>query len=132
MNTILPFGPTYSDARGVIEMVIENADLKSVSTIMSKPNTTRASHWHKKDSHYCLVLEGEIWYYERPVGSTEKPKMVIVETGQLFYTPPGVEHEMFFPQHCVFICFSTLARTNECYESDTTRLTEKLKDIYDK
>lgn len=131
MDTIIPLGPIYEDARGEIVMIKESTAFNSASFISSKPKTTRASHWHKEDSHYCLVCDGEIWYYERPVGSTEKPKFLCIKAGELFYTPPMTEHEMYFPEDTVFLCLSTLPRTNSAYESDTTKLTQSLKDIYE-
>lgn len=131
MNTIIPIGPKYEDKRGIIQMIVEDAAFRSASIISSKDGSTRATHWHKEDSHYCLVLAGEIHYYERPVGSQEKPTLTVVKEGQVFYTPPMVEHEMFFPCDSAFICLSTLSRANANYEADTTRLDKKLKDIYD-
>ena len=131
MTTILPLGPKYEDTRGIIQMILEDISFRSSSIISSKKGTTRASHWHKEDSHYCLVLAGEIAYFERLVGSQDKPVLTVVKEGKIFYTPPMVEHEMFFTEDTAFLCFSTLSRANANYESDTTRLDKKLKDIYD-
>lgn len=131
MKTIIPLGPKYSDARGEIQMIVDKVNFNSASLIVSLPNTTRASHWHKKDSHYCMVCSGEIWYYERAADSQNKPKKVIVKEGELFYTPPLVEHEMFFPKETVFLCLSTLPRDTVSYEADTVRLTKSLKDIHE-
>jgi dTDP-4-dehydrorhamnose 3,5-epimerase-like enzyme len=130
MNTIIPLGPKYEDSRGVIQMIVEKVPFTSTSLIASVAGSTRASHWHKQDSHYCMVMQGEIHYFERPVGSPESPKMTVIKEGQLFYTPPMVEHEMYFPVDTVFLCLSTLSRMNQDYESDTTRLSVKLRDIY--
>lgn len=131
MNTLIPLGPRYQDSRGGIQMLIEDTDFRSASLITSVPHSTRATHWHREDSHYCLVCSGTIWYYERPVGSQDKPTRTILKEGELFYTPPGVEHEMYFPILTAFLCLSTLSRKSEDYESDTTRLTKSLKEIYD-
>jgi len=129
---IIPVGPKYKDSRGTILMIAEKTDFKSASLIETKPNETRASHWHRADSHYCYVLNGEIWYYERPVHSQDRPIRTVINKGQLFFTAPLMEHEMFFPVNCSFLCLSTLSRSNVNYESDTERLTYKLKDIYEK
>lgn len=131
MNTLIALGPRHEDSRGAIQMLMEDTSFHSASFIVSVAGSTRATHWHKEDSHYCFVCQGEIWYYERPVGSDDKPKLTVIKTGELFYTPPGVEHEMFFPEECIFLCLSTLSRTSAHYEGDTTRLNKKLKDIYD-
>lgn len=130
-KTIIELGPHYTDERGLIQMILEDKPITSVSMIYSKAGSTRASHWHKQDSHYCWVESGQIEYYERKVGSDSTPKFTIIKTGQLFYTPPLVEHEMYFPEDTVFHCYSTLSRKNKDYEQDTTRLGFSLKDIVD-
>lgn len=131
-SPIVLLGPIYKDERGCITMVKESGHFESWSEITSEANTTRASHWHKSDTHYCRVNSGEIWYYERKVGSTSIPKKTVIKSGNLFYTPAYIEHEMFFPVKTSFTCLSSMARNNTTYESDTTRLPIKLKDIYDK
>lgn len=131
-NCIVEQGPRYTDNRGFIQMIIEShADSSSISVITSTKGSTRASHWHKNDFHYCYLTEGKIAYYERPVGSQDKPKLTIIEPGQLFFSPNYTEHEMVFLEDSSFICFSHLSRNNKNYESDTIRLTQKLKDIYE-
>lgn len=131
METKIPLGKKYTDSRGEIQMIADDIEFHSASLITSQIFSTRASHWHKKDSHYCLVCIGEIWYYERPVGSNKRPTKTVIKAGEFFYTPPMVEHEMYFPALTSFLCLSTLPRTSEAYEADTERLTQKLKDIYD-
>jgi dTDP-4-dehydrorhamnose 3,5-epimerase-like enzyme len=130
-KTILKLGPAYTDERGIIQMILEDEPITSVSIISSKAGSTRASHWHKTDSHYCWVASGKIEYFERAVGSKSTPKFTVVNAGQLFYTPPLVEHEMYFPEDTVFHCYSTLSRKNKDYEKDTTRLGFSLKDLVD-
>lgn len=131
-NCISELGPTYKDERGEIQMVVENGSFHSASIISSKAGAVRATHWHKCDYHFCYLLSGSMEYYERPLGSLEKPKLTIIKAGQLFFSPPCTEHEMVFLEDSVFLCLSSLSRESSNYESDTTRLTEKLKDIYDK
>lgn len=130
-NCLVSFGPSYKDERGTINMILEKCEINSISIITSKENTSRASHWHKLDSHYCLLDYGEIEYYERPVGSNDKPKLTIIKEGQLFFTPPYTEHQMIFTKDSKFHCFSTLSRDNKNYESETVRFNFSLKNIYD-
>jgi hypothetical protein len=130
-DCLIKLGPNYKDSRGEISMILESAECNSVSLIETKPLETRASHWHKLDYHYCYLVEGEIEYYERPVGSIDKPKLTIIKPGQLFFTPPHTEHEMFFTKPSKFFCYSKLSRKHENYEQDTIRLNYKLKNIYE-
>jgi hypothetical protein len=45
-KTILKLGPAYTDERGIIQMILEDEPITSVSIISSKAGSTRASHWH--------------------------------------------------------------------------------------
>ena len=85
----------FNDNRGQI-LNITNSLFRSCAIIKSKKNSIRANHYHKKDWHYCYVLKGEIEYYHRVHGLETKPKKIIIKAGELFFTPPMVDHEMKF------------------------------------
>lgn len=113
---------SYSDERGIIEGIVEDVDFKSVLRITSLAGTIRANHFHKEDYHHCLLESGKMEYFERPVGSTDKPTKMLIKAGQVFYTRPMVEHAMKFTKDSVFWCYSKLSRKQKDYESDTVRL----------
>ena len=128
-TTLIPVDPPFVDARGVIQNVLHQT-IGSVVLIGSLEGTTRASHWHKKDWHYCFVVEGHIEYYEREVGSIACPRFQVFKQGELFFTPPNMEHEMYFSVLTVFMTLANLHRSPESYEEDLVRLPKKLRDIY--
>ena len=111
----------FIDARGAIIPLLE-ADIKSALLIHSKPGTVRANHYHKTDWHYCYVISGAIDYYHRPHGSNAQPECLRVNTGQVFFTPPMVEHAMKFPSETSFLAFSRNPRDPKSYEEDTVRI----------
>lgn len=124
--------PNYVDERGSIQTVLENCTVGSVTLISSAPNTERASHYHLgKEGHNILIIEGEIWIYERPVGSQDIPTKTILKVGDIHWTGPLVEHTMFFPNFNQFCCFSVEPRDSDSYESNTVRIPVSLKNIYD-
>lgn len=96
--------------------------MRSALIITSKKGTVRANHYHKTDWHYCQVLSGSIEYYHRPLGSKAKPERVLVKTGQLFFTPPLVEHAMVFPEDTTFLTLSCNKRDQKAYEEDLVRV----------
>lgn len=118
----------YEDERGRIDNFLARP-LGSFAVISSKKGTIRAEHYHLKDWHYCWVSKGEILYFERPVGSDELPKVTTVTEGQMFFTPPGVEHSMLFMEDTVFTCMGKLTRKQEDYENDLVRLKQRLTDL---
>ena len=82
----------------------------------------RANHYHRTDWHYCYVLSGEIDYYHRPTGSKENPEKVTVKVGELFWTPPMVDHAMVFTQDTTFLTFGRNSRAQAVYEADVVRI----------
>lgn len=120
-EVVIPVEKPYVDARGVIQNLVE-ADIRMAVVITSKKGAVRANHYHKTDWHYCYVLSGSIEYFHRPAGSQAAPERVLVQAGQLFFTPPMVEHAMRFPEETVFLTLSRNARNHEAYEADVVRV----------
>lgn len=120
-EVVIPVEKPYVDARGVIQNLVE-ADIRMAVVITSKKGAVRANHYHKTDWHYCYVLSGSIEYFHRPAGSRAAPERVLVQAGQLFFTPPMVEHAMRFPEETVFLTLSRNARGHEAYEADVVRV----------
>lgn len=120
-SVLVPLQPPYADARGAIQPLVD-MDMKSCVLISSTAGSVRANHYHKTDWHFCYVLSGAIEYYHRPVGSTAAPEHVTVRAGQLFFTPPMVEHAMVFPEATVFLTLGRNSRVQEAYEEDVVRI----------
>jgi quercetin dioxygenase-like cupin family protein len=120
-DVIVTLDAPFEDARGAIVPLVD-ADMKSAVLIASKKGTVRANHYHQTDWHYCYVLKGSIEYYHRPVGAKEAPEKVLVRTGQMFFTPPLVEHAMVFPEDTEFLTFGRNSRRQEVYEADVKRV----------
>ncbi len=120
-TVIVPLALSFTDARGSIQPLVD-MNMNSCVLISSKAGTVRANHYHKTDWHFCYVLSGSIEYYHRPAGSTEVPERVVVEQGQLFFTPPMVEHTMVFSEDTVFLTLGRNSRVQEAYEEDVVRV----------
>jgi dTDP-4-dehydrorhamnose 3,5-epimerase-like enzyme len=118
---IVPLEEPFADDRGAIQPLVD-ADMKSCVLISSKKGTVRANHYHKTDWHYCYVLSGSIEYYHRPHGGDGEPEMVLVKSGQLFFTPPMVDHTMVFPEDTTFLTLGRNSRKQEVYEADVERI----------
>lgn len=112
----------FVDHRGAIIPLVDDVPMRSALVIHSKKGTVRANHYHKTDWHYCYVIEGAIDYFERPVGSKRKPKKIALKKGDLFWTPPMVEHAMVFPVDTVFLTLSRNERSQKAYEEDLVRV----------
>ncbi len=111
----------YVDTRGSIQPLVDRL-MKSAVMIESKAGTLRANHYHKTDWHYCYVIKGCIEYHHRPTGGKEEPRVMMVEEGEMVFTPPMVDHGMVFPMDTTFLTLSRNPRTQEAYEADVVRI----------
>ena len=120
-TVIVELKDSFADARGQIIPLVD-LPMESAVMIESKKGSVRANHYHETDWHFCFVILGEIEYYHRPHGSQNKPEKVVVRKGQLFFTPPMVEHAMVFPEDTVFLTLGRNSRRQEVYEADVKRV----------
>ena len=111
----------FEDKRGKI-FNIANLLFRSCALIKSKKNSIRANHYHKKDWHYCYVLKGKIAYYHRRHGIKTKPKKIIINEGELFFTPPMVDHAMKFLSYTEFLTLGRGSRFKIDYDKDTNKI----------
>ncbi len=118
---IVELEPPHVDERGEIIPLVD-APIQSAVMITSKKGTVRANHYHKTDWHYCYVVSGRIAYYHRPTGTDGEPERVVVEAGQLFFTPPMDDHAMVFLEDTVFLTLGRNPRDRQSYESDVVRI----------
>tara|TARA_Y100000590_G_scaffold300349_1_gene338638 strand:- start:1803 stop:2210 length:408 start_codon:yes stop_codon:yes gene_type:complete len=112
---------SFKDRRGKITN-ISNELFRSCALITSNKNSIRANHYHKKDWHYCYVIKGKIEYFYRKHGSKGKIYKKIINKGELFFTPPLVDHAMRFPVYTEFITLGRGSRTQIDYEKDTIKV----------
>ena len=111
----------FTDSRGTI-VNIADGRLGDVAVITSNSNSVRANHTHKDDWQLSYLIEGEIKYFWE---ENDRQNSIIIQPGQLFYTPPKVPHKMLFSKKSLFIAVAAVSRTQEHYENDTIRLDEK-------
>ncbi len=123
-NPILPLKKPFSDDRGIIQNLVSlnESQMRSAVLIESKKGSLRANHYHKVDWHYCYIISGSIEYYYRPTNSDKEPIKILINAGQVFYTPPMVEHAMVFLEDTIFLTLGGGTRIHEDYENDLVRV----------
>lgn len=120
-EAMVPLDPPFVDDRGAIQPLVD-VPMQSALLITSKRGSLRANHYHKTDWHYCYVIEGRIEYFFRPHGSAEEPERIVVPRGEMFFTPPMVDHAMRFLDDTAFLALSGNPRDQEAYEADVVRV----------
>lgn len=117
----VPLDSPFQDPRGTIQNLILRP-CSSVAVITSRARTLRANHYHRTDWHYAYVVSGQILYFERTVGTLEIPEPRRFGPGEMFFTPPMVEHCMAFPEDTVFVTMARNVRSHDSHESDLERV----------
>ena len=92
--------------------------MKNLSLISSRKRTVRSNHYHVTDWHYMYVMSGSFEYHYRPTGSAEPPKMIVVKTGEMVFTPPMEDHATVFLEDSLLVVASRNPRDQEAYEAD--------------
>lgn len=118
---IIKLEKPFVDKRGSIKPLVDIM-MKSAIIIESKAGSLRANHYHKTDWHYCYVLSGQIEYLHRKTGSDLEPETILVNEGEMVFTPPMIDHGMKFPVDTVFLTLSRNPRDQQSYESDVVRV----------
>jgi len=111
----------FVDVRGSIKPLVDIM-MQSAVMIESKAGSLRANHYHKTDWHYCYIISGKIEYLHRPTGSNQNPETILVNEGEMVFTPPMIDHGMKFPVDTVFLTLSRNPRDQESYEADVVRV----------
>lgn len=127
--TLLPSGKTilrmpepFVDNRGTIQPLLD-VEIKSSVIIRSLEGAVRGNHYHKEDFHYCYVVSGRLLYRFRPAQSEmSRTEDIEIGPGQMFFTPPMVEHAMVMLEPTIFIAFGGRTRQQSAYEDDLVRV----------
>lgn len=121
-NPLTGLPAPFVDARGAIQTLVEDRKITTIQVITSKAGSVRANHYHKTDWHYNYLVSGKMKYHYRPVGSQAAPSVLVVEAGQMVYTPSLVEHAVEYVEDSVFINMAGSPRDQAAYESDLVRV----------
>ena len=109
-----------NDPRGEILSIVDEA-VMNVSIITCNLGAIRSNHYHLRDFHFMYVLEGEINYFYKEIGTNET-KYIKVCVGDNIFTPDNEIHATHFPVKTRLIVTSKLPRDQDSYERDTVRV----------
>ena len=113
----------FIDDRGSIKNIADG-ELGDVAVITSKANSIRANHIHDQDWHLCYLVSGSMKYYWSINLENSESESIVVNAGEMVYTPSKTPHKMLFLEDSVFVAISNLSRVQESYEADTKKLSD--------
>ena len=114
-------GKTFKDKRGWLKKILDG-NFSSCIEIYSKKGSVRANHYHKKDTHFIYVINGEILYFYKDRKRRAKTRLKLMKKNDLFFTPAMQEHMAYFTKNTHFLAFSTRKRTKFDYEKDLIKV----------
>ena len=114
-------GKTFKDKRGWLKKILDG-NFSSCIEIYSKKGSVRANHYHKKDTHFIYVINGEILYFYKDRRRGAKTRFKLMKKNDLFFTPAMQEHMAYFTKNTHFLAFSTRKRTKFDYEKDLIKV----------
>lgn len=104
----------FEDDRGYIQDLLGSVD--AVTEIYTKAGAVRGNHIHMHTDQWTYVISGVIQTADHKFYSN----------GMLFLEPAGTPHAWAALEDTTALVFTKGPRSGEDYESDVTRLDEKL------
>ena len=114
-------GKTFKDKRGWLKKILDG-NFSSCIEVYSKKGSVRANHYHKKDTHFIYIINGEILYFYKDRKRRAKTRFKLMKKNDLFFTPAMQEHMAYFTKNTHFLAFSTRKRTKFDYEKDLIKV----------
>jgi dTDP-4-dehydrorhamnose 3,5-epimerase-like enzyme len=111
----------FTDVRGTIQNILLSP-INSVAIITSKAGSVRSNHFHKTDWHYLYVISGSMEYYERHVDEASSNNKLIINAGEMVFTPPMYVHKTVFLQDTVLLSLAKNIRDHKHHEEDVVRV----------
>ena len=117
----------FKDKRGSITDIFYKKNIQHVAIIDSKPNVRSGYHYHKKTTQWMYITRGSLEYWYKPLKSKKKPRMKLLNVGDLVETPPKEMHALKIGKKGnQFIVFTIGKRGGKDYENDTFRFKPSL------
>lgn len=119
--TVQKIKPAHTDERGAIIDILEDVPIKHVGLVAFEKGVVRGNHYHKKQTQYSYLLEGEIRLVTRKA-SGGKVVTKITKPGDFISIPPGFIHTYIATQKSSIIVLTNFSRSIKKYEDDTFRV----------
>src|SRR3989338_8826347 len=116
--TIQKIQPVHTDGRGAITDILEGVSIKHVGLVTFRKGVIRGNHYHKKQTQYTYLLEGEIKLVTRKIGGG-KTITKITKPGDFISIPSNFIHTYVAIKKSKIIVLTDFSRDYKSYEEDT-------------
>lgn len=115
--------PAFEDERGAIFDLVDKEKISHIGLIISKKNSVRGNHYHKKAKQITYVLSGKIMLTTKDVRKKNSNyETIIMEAGDIVAIPPMAVHSIKALEDATFLVFTDKPRSGGGYENDTHRI----------
>ncbi len=101
--------------------ILEGVPIKHVGLVTFTKGVVRGNHYHKKQTQYTYLLEGEIKLVTRKA-SGGKVTTTITKPGDFISIPPGFVHAYVAIKKSSIVVLTNFSRSIKKYEDDTFRI----------
>ena len=119
--TIKNIKSAHTDERGAITDILEGVPIKHVGLVTFNKGVVRGNHYHKKQTQYTYLLEGEIKLITRKA-SGGKVTTTITKPGDFISIPPEFIHTYIAIKKSSILVLTNFSRSIKKYEDDTFRV----------
>src|ERR1700675_3073177 len=95
VSALVPLDMPFVDERGAIQNLL-NTSINGAAILTSKKGSIRSNHYHREDFHYLYIISGSMEYYERDLNEEFVGKPLIINAGEMVFTPPLKVHKTVF------------------------------------
>lgn len=113
--------PSHLDKRGAIIDILEGVPIEHIGLVTFEKGVIRGNHYHKKQTQYSYLLEGEIKLVIRKA-TGGKVSTKITKPGDFISIPPGFIHAYIATKKSSIVVLTNFSRNFKSYEDDTVKV----------
>jgi quercetin dioxygenase-like cupin family protein len=123
MTSVTPIVPAFRDDRGEIIDIFEGV-VHHTGLITFTPGAVRGNHYHREQTQYTYVLQGEIELRTCAADTPDAPVTThLMRPGDFVTLPPHTIHAYRAVTAASMLCLTTMERGSaDAYEQDTVRV----------
>ena len=120
---ILKLKPAFEDERGSIWDLLSKEKIDHIGFLISKKNSVRGKHYHKKQKQYTLLLRGRMKVKAKNIlEKNSKIEEFELNEMEMVLFPPYCYHSLESLEDSECLVFTDKSRLDSGYEEDTFKL----------
>jgi len=120
---ILKLKPAFEDERGSIWDLLSKEKIDHIGFLISKKNSVRGKHYHKKQKQYTLLLRGRMKVKAKNIlEKNSKIEEFELNEMEMILFPPYYYHSLESLEDSECLVFTDKSRLGSGYDEDTFKI----------